>query len=340
MHNFPFSPYTSGWFQVGWSGEYTSGDVRPLRYFGQDLVCYRTMTGGLMIADAYCPHLGAHLGFGATVEDDCLVCPFHGWRWGPDGRNAGIPYSRPRSMKLQVRHWPVREIDGLVLVWYGKDREEPSWEPDRFVADGGSLEDDFWPLYPECTETWRNQRFPPHASTENACDAAHFRYVHRSAEVPEVVDYSADDHRFRVTFKMRFGGHRATTWATPEGPVQGSMTVTAHGLGYARGEIKSYDHTFTLSATTPVDEFVSDHRCTVWVPRKRGNGADLDEAIRDRWTRQQKIQHAADLPIWENMAYIGNPPYVFDEVGIFRAFRKWAMPHYEDVPVDESLARL
>jgi hypothetical protein len=59
MHNFPFSPYTSGWFQVGWSGEYTSGDVRPLRYFGQDLVCYRTMTGGLMIADAYCPHLGA-----------------------------------------------------------------------------------------------------------------------------------------------------------------------------------------------------------------------------------------------------------------------------------------
>jgi hypothetical protein len=54
----------------------------------------------------------------------------------------------------------------------------------------------------------------------------------------------------------------------------------------------------------------------------------------------KKIQHAADLPIWENMAYIGNPPYVFDEVGIFRAFRKWAMPHYEDVPVDESLARL
>ncbi len=37
MHNFPHG-YASGWYQIGWSGEFKPGDVVPLRYFDSHLV--------------------------------------------------------------------------------------------------------------------------------------------------------------------------------------------------------------------------------------------------------------------------------------------------------------
>jgi 3-Ketosteroid 9alpha-hydroxylase C-terminal domain/Rieske [2Fe-2S] domain len=42
------------------------------------------------IGEAHCKHLGAQIGHGGTVVGDCVECPFHGWRWGPDGTNRYI----------------------------------------------------------------------------------------------------------------------------------------------------------------------------------------------------------------------------------------------------------
>ena len=43
--------------------------------------------------DAYCPHLGAHLGHGGRVEGGAVRCPFHAWLWGGDGRCLEVPYA-------------------------------------------------------------------------------------------------------------------------------------------------------------------------------------------------------------------------------------------------------
>ncbi|MBM4687865.1 Rieske 2Fe-2S domain-containing protein [Rhodococcus hoagii] len=51
------------------------GDVKPLHYFGQDLVAYRTEGGRLVVLNAYCEHLGAHLGHGGSVAGDDIQCP-------------------------------------------------------------------------------------------------------------------------------------------------------------------------------------------------------------------------------------------------------------------------
>jgi 3-ketosteroid 9alpha-monooxygenase subunit A len=37
----PFTWKVTGWFMVGWSPEFPLGEVRPLHYFGEDLVGYR-----------------------------------------------------------------------------------------------------------------------------------------------------------------------------------------------------------------------------------------------------------------------------------------------------------
>lgn len=324
MHNFPYTVFTSGWYQIGWSAEFAAGDVRPMRYFETELVAFRDRSGAMHVMGAVCPHLGAHLGHGGVLEGDCLVCPFHGWKFGPDGRNVEVPYSSPDRMDAGLPQWSVAEVDGLVLLWYGATGEGPTWQPPRFVASDLSAEDDFWAVFPGCTAVWRDQRFPPHLPAENGCDAAHFNYVHGAVDVPELVSFEADGPRFRCEYTAVFGGHRPTTWATPTGPVTGHLTTESHGLGFTKGTIESFDTVHTLQATTPIDMRTSDHRATVWVPRTRGDGSPMEEKYRDRWANQQVVQHAADLPIWENSFYLDKPLYTRSESRVFRAFRQWA----------------
>ncbi len=78
----PFTWKVTGWFMIGWSPEFPVGEVRPLHYFGEDLVAYRDESGELHVLEAHCKHLGAHIGHGGKVVGDCVQCPFHGWRWG------------------------------------------------------------------------------------------------------------------------------------------------------------------------------------------------------------------------------------------------------------------
>jgi nitrite reductase/ring-hydroxylating ferredoxin subunit len=116
---------------VGWSPEFPTGEVRPLHYFGEDLVAYRDESGELHVLEAHCKHLGAHIGHGGKVVGDCVQCPFHGWRWGPDGTNRYIPYQPDRPNRaLTLRVFPVREqyataFDDLRIWRYQKYVEHP-----------------------------------------------------------------------------------------------------------------------------------------------------------------------------------------------------------------------
>ena len=57
-------PIPYGWYCVGYGAELVPGELRRLRYFGEDLVLFRTLAGRASLTGAHCPHLGAHLGFG------------------------------------------------------------------------------------------------------------------------------------------------------------------------------------------------------------------------------------------------------------------------------------
>ena len=63
-------PMPFGWFQVAWSDEVPVGTSVPLYYFGRHLVAWRDESGEAHVWDAFCPHLGAHLGHGGKVEGD------------------------------------------------------------------------------------------------------------------------------------------------------------------------------------------------------------------------------------------------------------------------------
>ena len=66
MSRSPF-PIPFGWYQIGWPSDVAVGEVKPLRYFGRHLVLWRGQDGVAHVQDAFCPHLGAHLGHGGKV---------------------------------------------------------------------------------------------------------------------------------------------------------------------------------------------------------------------------------------------------------------------------------
>jgi phenylpropionate dioxygenase-like ring-hydroxylating dioxygenase large terminal subunit len=193
--DFPYDGFPTGWYQVAWSAELTVGSVLPLRYFATDLVAYRTENGRAVVFDAYCPHLGAHLGFGGRVCGEDLVCPFHGWQWSPEGRNVDIPYSARPNRGQRLRVWDVREANGLVLVWFDGLGRGPIWEPPS-VTEYGSP--DRYDPYPDCTKLWNARRLKPQVIAENSVDPAHQKYIHGAADVPDIVEFSDPDPRVGV----------------------------------------------------------------------------------------------------------------------------------------------
>ena len=103
------------------------GEVRNKHYFGRDLVVFRSESGVPHVLEAYCAHMGAHLGVGSgapssrepgpgRVFRDCIECPFHGWRYDGTGRCVEIPYSEGRIPEnARVRAFPTTEMNGLIL---------------------------------------------------------------------------------------------------------------------------------------------------------------------------------------------------------------------------------
>ena len=88
MKDWPYTTHPTGWYQVDWTAQLASGDVRPMTIFDEDVVLYRTEAGVANVVDAYCPHLGGNLGAGGCVVGESIQCPWHGWEWDLDGRNA------------------------------------------------------------------------------------------------------------------------------------------------------------------------------------------------------------------------------------------------------------
>ena len=66
---FPF-PMPNGWFCISRSSELKIGEVKALTFCEKDVVAFRTESGEVSVLDAFCPHLGAHLGEGGCVKGE------------------------------------------------------------------------------------------------------------------------------------------------------------------------------------------------------------------------------------------------------------------------------
>lgn len=309
---YPFGiPY--GWFQVAWSSELEPGDVLPRYYFGRHLVLWRDDEGTVHLHDAYCPHLGAHLGYGGAVEGCELRCPFHGWKFDGEGTNTDIPYGTRTNQKARIGSYPVQEIAGhFVMAWYHPEGVAPLYDIDDMEE---MTSDDY--------SDWTTVHFSVAAATqelaENSVDGPHFRYVHNTEIVPEIQSYETEGHKAIMRSIQQF--------PTPRGVVDGRIDVDNIGPGFGVTRFSGIVDTFLVGAATPVDA----NRCEVRFNFKTKNLGDAatTSGVGKAFVKEVCKQFEEDRPVWENKAHISRPALA-DTDPPFMKFRKWYSQFYAD----------
>jgi vanillate O-demethylase monooxygenase subunit len=166
--NYPFNH----WWVAATSEEVGRASVLSRRLLGRFVALYRrTDSVAVALADR-CPHRGTPLSRG-TLDGNDVVCSYHGFRFGSDGRCVHIPTQSSIPSSANVTVYPVVEKPPYLWIWLGDpDRADVTLVPDLpFMTD----------------PDWVVARGLMHLDVnfmnlkENVLDLTHLAFVHASS---------------------------------------------------------------------------------------------------------------------------------------------------------------
>ena len=304
------TPFPDGWYFVSSRDALRKQTLLERTWLGEQIVAWCNDQGSVCVADAYCPHLGSHLGpkTGGKVRDGCLVCPFHGFEYDVTGRCIATPNAPPpRNARLAV--YETHEICGMVFAWWSAIGQPPSF---RLPNDTG--DSDGWTRVG--LRRFRLTSRPEHIA-ENSVDLAHFSHIHGYADVKQIGPVRVDGAHLRSAFE--FTRERSVLGCRLRFGV--SVVTHLHGLGYSAVELT--EHTIPFSArfwvlATPLDgthlELVLANQTKETDRLKRpivGLGW-LPKGIRARLTNYITLEGQVrdveqDIPIWNRRTFHDRP---------------------------------
>jgi len=136
---------------------------------GEPLVLWRGPGGDPRVLADLCVHRGTALSLG-SVNGEELVCAYHGWRYGADGRCVAIPQLEdPTRVPAKARVAVYRAQERYGLLWVALD--EPRWP----LPEVPELEDSGWIVVPAGPYRWQADAA---RQVENFTDFGHFPWVH------------------------------------------------------------------------------------------------------------------------------------------------------------------
>lgn len=311
--------FPRGWFMVAASDEVTSTPL-AVRYFGQDLVLYRGESGRAYMVDAYCPHMGTHLAKNTTsyvvrdkkhVEGEAIRCPYHAWRFGPDGVCNEIPYSSARIPDAaRLRSWRLEERYGCLYVWHDAEGGEPNfglpeipeWDDPRFVH---------WTI-----DQLGTLNCHPQEVLDNMADVGHLGPTHGG---PSVYFHNEING---IVLRQRQGGTHRTLEVGELLETDTFYTGPGILLSYFNGNVGVMYITHT-----PVDDGV----IKVWhgyLHRSENEVATPDDVKVARMAQAGSLAaFAQDFEIWANKRACINPLAVPGD-GAFGKVRQWYKQFY------------
>jgi vanillate O-demethylase monooxygenase subunit len=156
------------WHPVGFAAGLTDEPVHA-DLLGEPLVLWRGRDGSARVMSDVCVHRGTALSLG-TVSDDEIVCAYHGWRYGADGRCVAIPQlADPTRVPAKARVPAFRVQERYGLLWVAL--EEPRWP----LPEVPELEDGSWTVVSAGPYSWQCDAA---RQVENFTDLGHFPWVH------------------------------------------------------------------------------------------------------------------------------------------------------------------
>jgi 3-ketosteroid 9alpha-monooxygenase subunit A len=324
----PPTRFARGWHCLGLADSFRDGRPHAIEAFGTKLVVFADSRGELNVLDAYCRHMGGDLSQG-SVKGDAVACPFHDWRWGGNGRCAGIPYAKRVPPRARTRSWITLEENKQLFVWNDPQGNPPP--PEAVIPRIEGAFSSEWSNW-----TWDSVRIEGSHCREiidNVVDMAHFFYVHFA---------------FPTYFKNIFEGHVATQLLNTRGRADiGSGSNYAGKDNVARSEASYYGpsymidklwndyrgftiETLLINCHYPVtaDSFVLQWGVIV---RKPPGVSDADaDRIAAKFAKATGVGFLQDVEIWKNKTRIDNP-LLCEEDGPVYQLRRWYEQFYVDV---------
>jgi phenylpropionate dioxygenase-like ring-hydroxylating dioxygenase large terminal subunit len=215
------------WYPADQSTNITEQPLK-LRMLGQDFVLWRDSKGQAHCLSNTCSHRGGSLGNGKVV-DDCIQCPYHGWRYDGEGNCKAIPSLGPNPTipsRTGVDAYPVVERYGMVFCFLGdlpEDERPPILKIKEWDQEGWNSTTQYYQF------DINFQR-----SIENGIDPAHNEFVHDTHGFKgEREEYRTPD----VVLEETEWGTGFGTWieapALPEAAMQKASGRSVDGMMWA-----------------------------------------------------------------------------------------------------------
>lgn len=289
---------------VGWYVACASALLRdrPIHVvlFGQDHVAWRSADRKAHLQTSLCPHMGAALHDG-TVVRDAIECPFHRWRFGPDGTCLSAPGRTP-PRRARLRTLPVAEASGYVWVWHGPGG--PLFDPPNVPA----LEPRRGPHLRRFSLA-DTTRTTPRRILENTWDPDHLVALHGLtttgatgvAMQPAGGAHGAAIERLDATFTWPSYSGLLGTVSSLLGLNASTFTLRVRGwatcqhIEYFTDQTRVYE---MVLAVTPVGDSLSVQHINVAVERERTILGPLRSLV-----HRAEVQVAAkqDLPVFDTL---------------------------------------
>ena len=326
----PPSRYARGWHCLGPARAFREPGPHAVQAFGTKLAVFCDSAGELHVLDSFCRHMGGDLSMG-TVKGDAIACPFHDWRWGGDGKCAGIPYARRVPPTARTRSWTTLERNGHLFVWNDPQGRQP--EPEVMIPEIESFGDPGWTDW-----TWDTLLVDGANCREvvdNVVDMAHFFYIHFA---------------FPTYFKNVFEGHIASqylrTRSRPdvstganyaEGGVETTLRSEASYFGpsYMINKLWHDYHGMTLESVLinchyPVTPNSFLLQWGAIVKKPAGLSDSQASRVATKFADFVGLGFQQDVEIWLNKARIDNPLLCAEDGPVYQV-RRWYEQFYRNV---------
>jgi phenylpropionate dioxygenase-like ring-hydroxylating dioxygenase large terminal subunit len=272
------------WHVVAYAPDLQEGKPMAVRLLEEDIVLWRVGEKILAWRDL-CVHRGTKLSLG-KIENDTLICPYHGWTYNQEGRCIRFP-AHPQQTppeKARAKTYQAREQYNWIWVTLG----DPAFDI---------------PLFQQWDDaTFHKIQCGPYSckasgprALENFLDVTHFPFVHGGylgdPAYPEVNDYEVVVDEHGVTARD------ISVWQPdPDGTGQGARVT------YTYNVVRPLSASFVKSSGGPrfamfftVTPVAQDHSIA-WAYVAMDYGNLPDEEVR----RFQDLITLQDIPIVES----------------------------------------
>ena len=324
----PFT-FPRGWFMVAEAGE-VGEEVVPLRLFGKELALYRGKSGRLVLLDAICAHMGTNIARNTTsyvvldgqIEGDSVRCPYHAWRYGPDGKCNDIPYhDGPIPATACLNSWHVQERYGCVWMWHDPEGGEPDYD----IPDLPEWDDPGWVRW--TIDHMGEIDSHPQEVLDNMADAPHLGPIHGS-----MLEYFENELRDHVVIQRQGGGHK--TLAASNTLLETDTFYTGPAILISR--LTGFYDAIMLITHTPVE----DGRLKVWhalmVKSDHAVATEEEVAQAREFQESSRLAFLQDFEVWTAKAPILQIMQIKSD-GPFHKIREWYRQFYN--PREEIAGR-